>query len=248
MRFDIKDQIIGYNAALTPVSILRDDIIVQSREIINFEGNTVIVSVRGKVIDIRNDALYIKPRSFYDFIIPFDANTQIYKDGTSTPISVTSISRDQSSNPMGYNAIISATADFELGRIESVKIINSGVAYQDGATIEMRNITRTTSANSSNPDGTGVALARGQGITEGKWVSKTSHLNYADGKRIQDSNFYQDFSYEVATSLAEDEFISQLKDVAHPAGIKLFTKFSLLESINMGVTITSEITQQDANI
>lgn len=248
MRFDIKDQIIGYNAALTPVSILRDDIIVQSREIINFEGNTVIVSVRGKVIDIRNDALYIKPRSFYDFIIPFDANTQIYKDGTSVPISVSSISRDQSSNPMGYNAIISATADFELGRIESVKVINSGVAYQDGAAIEMRNISRTTSANSSNPDGTGVALARGQGITEGKWVSKTSHLNYADGKRIQDSNFYQDFSYEVATSLAEDEFISQLKDVAHPAGIKLFTKFSLLESINMGVTITSEITQQDANI
>lgn len=275
MRFDIRDMIIGYNAANTPFVISAGDIITQEREIDNFFGEKVTVPITGKVIDIRNDALYVKPRSFYEFMVPSHLPTpefgntdiMIYKEGVSSaPIDVISVSKDTESNPMGYNAIITGTADFEIGRIEAVKVINSGIAYQHNLPVTFRNETRwkrdfelAHDAWEANPvgdepvyedfvsllEGTGVADARGQGITEGRWVSKTSHLNYTDGKRIQDSDFFQDFSYEIASSLADSEFVTELKDLAHPAGVKLFTKFSLLELINIDVAFASELIQQD---
>lgn len=274
MRFDIKDFILSYNSANTPIIITEGDIITQERVIYDFEGNETPVTITGKVVKIENDALYVKPRTVYDYRMPFVnlannvINTPpIYKKDTTVPIDVISIGRDDSSKQMGYNAIISAEADFELGRIESLKVINSGIAYQDGEALGFRNKARwerdLASAQAvwdadETPEGDrptmddiavvteaeGIAYVRGQGVSEGYWATKSSHVGFNDGKRIQDSNFYQDFSYEIASSLREDTFKPHLLEVVHPAGVKLFTKFSVLEEINITTNITSEITEE----
>lgn len=270
-RFDIKNQILGFNSANTPFVISTGDIIRQEREITDFSGNTFTAEITGKVVDIRNDALYIKPKSFYEFVLPahLTSNTDImiYKEGVDiSPIDVVSISRDDDSYPMGYNAIISAIADYELGRIEGLKIINSGIAYEHQSNLTFKNPTRwkrdfdsvhnlwDPESNIPEPvyedfvstsEGFGEAVARGQGKSEGYWVSKSSHLNYTDGKKIQDSNFYQDYSYEVAMPLPEQTFLPSLQDLVHPVGLKFFSKFSLLETINIDINLTSDIEQRD---
>ena len=91
------------------------------------------------------------------------------------------------------------------------------------------------------PSASGIGKSRSQGKTEGKWETNTSHLNSLDGKVIQDSDFYQDFSYEIYTSLNPELYEENLRDVAHPAGISLFTSFSSFGVINNNIEIFQEI-------
>lgn len=238
IRFDKKDQILTYDYSTSQVSIFENDILTQTRDILEFGGNTVPVTVLGVVDRIEGDHIFVKLRSFYEFTI--DANSDITKSGSTEPLLITNISVDNNSEPMGRNAVIAADADYIIGQIEAVRIINSGIAYEHGSSIQLKSVT----ANNEY-DATGTVVARGQGIAEGRWVTTTSHLNYDWGKRIQDSNYYQDFSYEVALSMNEDDYLEELLDTAHPAGIKLFTKFALFESINTEIEILSEIEQSE---
>jgi len=42
--------------------------------------------------------------------------------------------------------------------------------------------------------------------------------------RLQDSYYYQDFSYEVQTNSSGDIYLNELKKAAHPAGFNVFAK------------------------
>jgi hypothetical protein len=88
----------------------------------------------------------------------------------------------------------------------------------------------------------GILGVRGQGITQGAWTSLGSHLNFEDGKVIQDSFFYQDFSYEILSTLNFNDYVTPLKDVAHVAGIKVFGKFNFERSLNLASTAQISIT------
>jgi hypothetical protein len=85
----------------------------------------------------------------------------------------------------------------------------------------------------------GSARALGQGKTEGVWDSKTSHLN--SKKVIQDSDFYQDFSYQITSKLSPSVYVGPLKNIAHVAGTKVFHKFSLEEEINTELDVSLQI-------
>jgi hypothetical protein len=85
--------------------------------------------------------------------------------------------------------------------------------------------------------GVGTAVSVTQGKSQGVWESTTSHLN--SNKVIQDSNFYQDFSYQVTSKLNPNTYLSTLKDLAHVVGTKVFHKFSLEEEINIGLSVSS---------
>lgn len=60
-------------------------------------------------------------------------------------------------------------------------------------------------------------------MTEGRWVSFFSHINQE--KVLQDSFFYQDYSYQITTDAAPEEFVNEYVDMVHPVGMKLFTAF-----------------------
>lgn len=233
-RFDIKDQIITHSSI--GLSFFVGDILSQTRSVVDFYGATVSVSVKGVITSVDDNNLYVKLRSFYEFV-PDETITQ---DRTGSTLTISNISTNNNSEPLGRNAVIEGEADYALGRIQSVRIINSGFAYQHNDTVTLINRSK------SNPsDATGIASARGQGISEGRWVTKYSQLNSESGKKIQDSNYYQDFSYEVSTSLNDGDFLEELLDTAHVAGTKLFTKFSVFETINTQTNILFEIEQSE---
>lgn len=85
------------------------------------------------------------------------------------------------------------------------------------------------------PVARGTLSVRGQGITQGSWTTLESHLNYEDGKVIQDSFYYQDFSYEILSRVDIRDYEPSLKNVAHPAGIKVFGKFNFEEPIDIKI-------------
>lgn len=125
-------------------------------------------------------------------------------------------------NYKGNNAIVDGKAAAGNGAIDTVKILNSGIGYANGDIITLIN------ANVPFVAG-GIVLLKKQGIGEGFWKDTRSFLN--SDKYIQDSFYYQEYSYETRLSVAFSYYSDLLKKLWHPAGTQGFGK----------VVITTEV-------
>lgn len=51
--------------------------------------------------------------------------------------------------------------------------------------------------------------------------------------RIQDSFYYQQFSYEIQTNASGNSYLNELKKAVHPAGFNVFSKVIQTSSVSM---------------
>jgi hypothetical protein len=181
-------------------------------------------STNGIIRSIIDNTMIITPYSYYGF----SASLPLTFRNVNYDILV--VSTDYSSLPFGFNSNIDAVTDFAIGKVKTVDVINSGLGYIDKSKIRLRDSNGDVAA-------IGVVSVQGQGVSEGYWKSFDSHMNIYDNKKIQDSFFYQDYSYEVTSEIDINTYESTLKDVAHLAGTKVFGKFA----INRDVDISSNI-------
>jgi hypothetical protein len=200
-------------------------------------------SLRGKVLAITNKTLTVRPYRYYGF----NAASPVTFGGVN--FNVVSVSNDFSGNEVaGQNGIINATTDFEVGRINKVDIIDSGYGYVHNTVADvLKNGTFVSR---------GVISARGQGSSGGFWSTFNSHINgyvsrnnnleyYTAEKYIQDSDYYQEYSYEVQSRLDLSTYEQPLKEITHVAGTKVFGKFNLEEVISTPISSRIEIIRPD---
>ena len=116
----------------------------------------------------------------------------------------------------GGDAIITADLSTGNGVIANVMVISSGVDYSEGDTIEVDNVAN----NALNAEL--VLHTNGIGIEEGYWQNDDGFLN--SDKFIQDSYYYQTYSYEVQVEKSLDKYFNILRKVMHPVGNKIFGK------------------------
>jgi hypothetical protein len=114
-----------------------------------------------------------------------------------------------------------------IGSIRAVEVTNFGVNY--------------TSANasvSSVGDGNAnlIPIISGLGIKDGVWLNDDGKIDY---KIIQDSYYYQDYSYVIKSGLTFAEYSSTLKKIIHPAGLQPFGEIQILNNINVEAFILS---------
>jgi hypothetical protein len=125
----------------------------------------------------------------------------------------------------GNNAIVTGLA--EVGTVVSrIRISDSGYGYNDPDQI-------ITFRSIDDPDlflETRLTLG-GVGQETGRWASSKGFLN-AD-KYIQDSFFYQEYSYEIFSSRTLSRYIDVLRNVTHPAGNKPFGRAVSLNRGNL---------------
>ena len=57
-----------------------------------------------------------------------------------------------------------------------------------------------------------------------------------DLNRIQDSYYYQQFSYEIEAGFGQNSYLDQLKRAAHPAGFAIFGKVKISSSVSAAIT------------
>lgn len=194
-----------------------------------FEVGGIITqgSVSGKIVSITENTITVIPYAYYGF-----KKLPITYNGVS--FNVISVSRNYSSSRLGFNSVIRTLTEFAVGRILSVKVLNSGYGYIDQEDVVLTdNLGQAIAAGNAN--------ARGQGIIEGRWASTESHLNYQDGKVIQDSDYYQEYSYQISSKIDINTYKNTLTDIAHLAGTKMFGEFSLKDSADVSVNIRSTI-------
>ena len=133
------------------------------------------------------------------------------------------------------NVVLDGTNSSSLHASGAVLNEDVGIDFSAGTTIIS---TATGSATIVNAD---VAKAT---PTLGITANKTGNYSGIEGLigedliRIQDSYYYQQFSYEVQTNASSTTFLDQLKKAIHPAGFNVFAKVLTTSFVSMGVTTT----------
>lgn len=126
---------------------------------------------------------------------------------------IVQVSANTYSQPVGFNAVISANVVTSNGSVSSMDVQSSGVGYISGETVSFVN-------PKNGVVGTAVTNLGKQGKGQGFYSSTKGFLS--DDKYIQDGFFYQLFSYEVRSSLDPSEYYTIVKDVVHMAGTALY--------------------------
>ena len=122
-----------------------------------------------------------------------------------------------------------ANNDIGIGSIREVEITNFGIDYSNVAI---------------DATGSGDGNAVLSGVVSGLAVSSGRFLN-DDGKVgvriVQDSLFYQDFSYVIRSGLPFSEYRSLVKDTLHPAGTEFFGEILISSYVLLAPIIYSTI-------
>lgn len=150
---------------------------------------------------------------------------------TSTISALTPLEPPQS----GLNANVSANVTTANGTVTSLTILDSGFGYEDG---EIATFTSTDNSRS----GTAELTLLHQGQSEGYFKSTKSFLS--SDKKLQDGDFYQEFSYQIKSALPFEKYVDVLNKVLHLAGTKPFGAVvhdSITNSYINAVSYTSNI-------
>lgn len=111
----------------------------------------------------------------------------------------------------GYNSVPSVTVRSSNSQAYGAVLTTSIIEYDTAS--EIRGIVRK------------VGIGRGFGY----WGVNDSELN--SDKCIQDSYYFQDYSYELKSSLALDKYKDILYTTFHPSGAEMFGKFELQPTV-----------------
>ena len=207
-------------------------------------GDTITQALTGTTglitaIDTTLAALHVLPYSYYGF----KTGTNDFFTHKGNNYDILAVERNYSTKRFGENASMFNETLFSQGRISGAEIRNSGFGYIDGEVVQLTNDAGGVLAKAT-------LRANSQGITAGFWGSQSSHINgywtnpdnntfeYYDGKmKIQDSDYYQEYSYVIKSTLDIKNYGKVVKDTMHLAGSKMFGNFSYERKT--GPTITS---------
>lgn len=197
----------------------------------NASACTASTTARAKVISYSNNNLSLKRISLFT---EFVTNTSITGVTSGAVANVISVSPDPSSNIIGDNAVITANVVASNGTITIATVVDSGFGYEndEGVTITSLDGLRVA---------TGQANVASQGIGTGYYSSTRGFLD--DNKYIHDGDYYQNYSYEIQTSIPLDKYSDVLKTVLHVSGKKLFGRVVTSPSANINVSASMSITQ-----
>ena len=130
---------------------------------------------------------------------------------------------------LGNNAVISASIGAN-GTITKVRVLDSGFCYQDKEIV----ILETPKRNRASSATLKLSL-KDVGNSAGYYSSSRSHLDTVRAF-IQDSNYYQEYSYEVVSPVSLDRYREYALKLVHPAGQKLFGQFKTQSNADITVT------------
>lgn len=174
-------------------------------------------------------SLNVKRLSFEN---TFGAGNTIIGFTSGATATIDGVVEDEASAAIGENAIITANVQVGNAVVSSLSVLDSGFGYLDkeNVTLSKANTPFIVTAQTS--------LAK-QGIGEG-FFSTTQGFSSSD-KKIQDSDYYQEYSYEVQTKIPFSKYSEVLKKIVHVAGSKMFGKVIMTSEVDVLPDVSSEI-------
>lgn len=158
---------------------------------------------------------------------PGDIDTRTIADsGTAKIVSI------EDRGVLGENASIEAGVGAN-GTISGLRVIDSGFAYRDNEIV----IIEKTNRNLATSGRVQIDL-QGVANSEGYYATTRSHLSSQRGY-IQDSRYYQEYSYEVVSPVSLSRFRDVALQLVHPAGQALFSEFRLQSNADVNISASS---------
>lgn len=136
----------------------------------------------------------------------------------------------------GFNAKVESRAGVASGIVTAVEIVDSGFGYDSDQMVGL-----ASNANPYAVKGTTVVDTSGKG--KGYWKDKKSFLS--DQNYLQDSYYYQKYSYEIVASRMLETYEKFVKDLVHPTGMKLFGKYLIRSEFDLEQSFVSQDEFQD---
>jgi hypothetical protein len=185
---------------------------------------------KGRVREVvANTTVYLNRESLF---AEFTAGGVAVGSTTGVTADIISVTPDISRRVAGDNADISSNVITSAGAISTLKVVDSGFGYEQDETV-----------NIVSEDGTNIATAKvslgKQGVGEGYYSSTRGFLD--NNKYIFDGIYYQDYSYEVQSSVPFDKYEQLLKQLLHVSGTKLFGKVVSTTLVDISVTASSNV-------
>lgn len=136
----------------------------------------------------------------------------------------------------GKNAVIRATAGTGKGVVTAIEIADSGFGFYPNEYVSLQTTDNPVSVK-------GVTVVDSPGKSFGYLRNKNGFLS--SHKYVQDSDYWQRYSYEIASPVLFEGYRKLVLDIVHPAGYKLFGKFvhSRKDLANRSVLTKSAVTQ-----
>ena len=164
------------------------------------------------VTNANNTYLFCKRLSLFNEFRD-SGSADLTGDATGSTAQVKAATPWASSNVIGDNAVFDSVAQSGNGSINTLQILNSGLGYVNNETVTI-----------SSQDGLNTASGKANVATQGvgtKYYNSTRGF-LSNNKYLHDGDFYQNYSYEIRTSIPLDEYFDTVKNVLHVAGKKLF--------------------------
>ena len=114
--------------------------------------------------------------------------------------------------------------NISLGQIASIKMKNFGVGYSSNTTADF--------TQSGNGEATGIPIISIVATYPGQYITRDGFLS--DIKKLQDSYYWQDFSYVLKTKQSLDQYAVIVKKLLHPAGTILFGEVDISTLLSLG--------------
>lgn len=139
----------------------------------------------------------------------------------------------------GFNAEVTAEAGFANGIVTAVEIVDSGYGYTRDSLVYLN-----TPNNQYSVIGTSVVDLNGVG--KGYWKDNRSFTS--DKIFLQDSLYYQNYSYEILATRMLDTYERFVLDLIHPTGLKLFGRYFIKnELVDDEITLELSVVSEEAN-
>jgi hypothetical protein len=131
----------------------------------------------------------------------------------------------------GFGARVTVSKTDFKGKVVGVKINNFGVNYNNS-------FDSVFTSTTGNGDSTVNIVPQPLNEYAGFYTGNDGKLS--SSKKIQDGKFYQDYSYVIKAELAIDKYRKVIKDLVHPAGMKMFGEVSILRKSEQDLLFHSE--------
>ena len=168
-----------------------------------------------------------------DFMIGEDITTTV----TNVTATITNAFELRKKPRVGRNADIESETFSGEGFISSLTVIDSGFGYAEGESVILKSFQDATK------EATAIINLGRQGAGQGYHLNRKSFLS--SDKYLHDSDFYQEYSYQVLTSLPFETYRDTLIKVLHVAGTKPFGSYEGTTQSSLNITLNS--TTETAN-
>ena len=208
------------NVANVTTSFAVGELITQddndSRGIIKFANSSMVIAER------------LRFKNSNNFTLTTNSTTRLYGETTGAYANVTNVNIQTSSDYLGFNAIIDVETQTSQGAINGIQVIDSGFGYRPDEVVTITSPNNDTIA-------TGKSILIRHGEAQGFYKQEDGFLS--NNKKLFDGLYYQDYSYEIRSSVKLNKYEEMLKQVLHLSGTKYFPRFIFSDVLDAKVNI-----------